>query len=93
MGANAMTIATIDIERAKLDPGSVFRVPSDVVGAASLSADDKMAILLRWQADAEALLRANGEGMPATGPRSAADLLSAVQQAQSRVADKDGSGQ
>jgi hypothetical protein len=79
-----MTIATIDLERAKLDPGSVFRVPADVV-AAELSSDEKKAILLRWEADAEALLRANEEGMPATGNRSAAELLSAVQQARAKL--------
>lgn len=88
-----MTIATIDLERAKLDPGSVFRVPGDVVSAAELSSDDKKAILLRWQADAEALLRANGEGMPATGNRSPAELLSAVQQARASLEDKKGSHQ
>ncbi len=85
-----MTIATIDLERAKLDPGSVFRVPGDVVAATALSSNDKKAILLRWEADAEALLRANEEGMPATGNRSPAELLSAVQHARASLDDKKG---
>lgn len=76
-----MTIAIIDLERAKLDPGSVFRVPGDVVSSEVLSPDDKAAILLRWEADAAALLRANDEGMQPSDDRSAAELLAAVRQA------------
>lgn len=85
-----MTIAIIDLDRAKLDPGSVFRVPGDVVSTDALSRDDKKAILLRWEADVEALLRANEEGMPATGNRSPAELLSAVRQASASLDEKQG---
>jgi hypothetical protein len=73
-----MTRATMDLDRAKLDPASVFRTPEDVLGAAELSAEEKRAILLRWEADAEALLRATEEGMPPADNRSPAELLRAV---------------
>jgi hypothetical protein len=36
---------------------------------------------LRWQEDAEALMRATEEGMPPEGQRSPAELLRAVQDA------------
>jgi hypothetical protein len=69
---------SIDLEKAKLDPASVFRAPEDVLRAPDLSAEDKKSILVRWEADAEALLRANGEGMPPSENRSPAELLRAV---------------
>ena len=50
--------------------------------AAALSAEDKKAILLRWEVDADALMRATEEGMPPEdGRRSPAELLRAVQAA------------
>jgi hypothetical protein len=69
---------TIDLDKAKLDPASVFLAPKDVLDAAGLSVEDKKAILIRWEADAEALLRATEEGMPPEDNRSPAELLRAV---------------
>lgn len=70
-----------ELDQAKLDPGSVFHGPEDVLHA-SLSPDDKKAILLRWEVDAEALMRATGEGMPPSdNRRSPAELLAALQAA------------
>ncbi len=77
------TLAAIDLDKAKLDPASVFGTPRDVVGAAGLTPEDKRSILIRWEADAEALLRATGEGMSET--RSPAELLRAVHEAMQRV--------
>jgi hypothetical protein len=74
-----MTLAVIDLDKAKLDPQSVFNTPDDVLSAPGLSTDDKKAILVRWEADVEALLRATEEGMPPSdNRRSAAELLRAV---------------
>jgi hypothetical protein len=73
-----MTRATINLDRAKLDPASVFSAPEDVLGATELSAEEKRAILVRWEADAEAALRATEEGMPPADNRSPAELLRAV---------------
>ena len=53
-----MTSAAIDLEQAKLDPQSVFRTPSDVLAASGLSPEDKKAILVRWEADVEAIAAA-----------------------------------
>ena len=76
-----MTSAAIDLEQAKLDPQSVFRTPKDVL-ASGLSPEDKKAILVRWEADVEALLRATEEGMPPSdNRRSPAELLRVVHEA------------
>jgi hypothetical protein len=77
-----MTPAAIDLDKAKLDPASVFRAPEDVLGAPGLSPEDKRSILVRWEADVEALLRATEEGMPPSdNRRSPAELLRAVHEA------------
>jgi hypothetical protein len=76
-----MTIAVMDL-KAKLDPQSVFTAPHEVLGAPGLSPEDKKAILVRWEADVEALLRATEEGMPPSENRcGAAELLRAVHEA------------
>ena len=81
------TLAAIDLDKAKLDPGAVFRAPNDVLGAAGLSAEDKKAILVRWEDDADALLRATGEGMPPADNRSPGELLRAVHEALQALED------
>lgn len=77
-----MTHAAMDLDKAKLDPQSVFQAPKDVLGAVGLSPDDKKSVLVRWEADVEALLRATEEGMPPSDNRcSPAELLRAVHEA------------
>jgi hypothetical protein len=76
-----MTRRAIDLDQAKLDPGSVFHAPEEVLGAEELSAEDKRAILVRWEADTEALLRATEEGMPPSNKRSPAELLRVLHEA------------
>ena len=76
-----MTFAAMDLDKAKLDPASVFRAPEDVLGAPGLSPEEKKSILVRWEADVEALLRATEEGMPPSENRSPAELLRAVHEA------------
>jgi len=84
----------IDLERANLDPASVFDAPLDVVAAKDLSLEDKRSILIKWEADADALLRASDEGMePTPGHRSPAEILRAIhaalQQLESRQSSTD----
>jgi hypothetical protein len=77
-----MNVAVIDLDKAKLDPQSVFSTPHEVITAPGLSSNDRKAILIRWEADLEALLRATGEGMPPSETRSSpAELLRAVHEA------------
>jgi hypothetical protein len=75
-----MTFAAMDLDKAKLDPASVFHAPKDVL-CAPLSPEEKKSILVRWEADAEALLRATEEGMLPADNRSPAELLRAVHEA------------
>ena len=76
-----MTGDVIDLNKAKLDPASVFHTPKDVLRAAGLSIEEKKAILIRWEEDAEALLRATEEGMPPADNRNPGEMLRAVHQA------------
>jgi hypothetical protein len=71
----------IDLDKAKLDPASVFHAPKDVLAASGLSLEDKKAILIRWEADADALLRATEEGMPPADNRNPGEMLRAVHEA------------
>ena len=71
------TIASVDLDQAMLDPASVFSAPNDVL-TALLPLEDKKAILMRWEEDAEALLRATEEGMPPVDNRNPAEMLVAV---------------
>ncbi|MGB3022532.1 MAG: hypothetical protein WBB50_10470 [Methyloceanibacter sp.] len=75
------TVSASDLNQAMLDPASVFSAPKDVLEAQGLSPDAKKAILIRWEEDAEALIRATEEGMPPDDNRSPAELLRAVQAA------------
>lgn len=52
-----------ELEQAKLDPATVFDCPQDVLVAEDLTKQQKLAILKRWEMDADALLRAGDEGM------------------------------
>ena len=84
-----MTLAAMDLDKAELDPDSVFPAPKDVLGAPGLSPEEKKSILVRWEADLEALLRATEEGMPlADQRRSPAELLRAVHEAM-QLLDRD----
>ncbi|MGB2933079.1 MAG: hypothetical protein WBE08_12605 [Methyloceanibacter sp.] len=75
------TVSASDLDQAMLDPASVFGAPKDVLEAQGLSPDTKKAILIRWEEDVEALIRATEEGMPPDDNRSPAELLRAVQEA------------
>jgi hypothetical protein len=74
-------MTTLDLDKALLDPGTVFHAPHEVLHAEGLSTEQRKAILLRWQEDAEDLMRATEEGMPPEGQRSPGEVLRAVQDA------------
>jgi hypothetical protein len=80
-----MKVAT-DRDPANLNPASVFAAPGDVVAAQDLSREDKKSILLKWEADTDALLRATDEGMePTPGHRSPAETLRAIHAAMQQL--------
>ena len=51
------------LERAKLNPARTFGSPMAVVETDSIEPAAKLAILKAWEADEQALLRAEDEGM------------------------------
>jgi len=52
-----------DIDKALLDPTSVFKAPEDVLKAHDLTREQKIEILLRWEYDARELQVADDESM------------------------------
>ena len=66
-----------DVDRAMLDPGSVFDKPSDVLQAEDLTREQKIEILRRWEYDARELQVASEENMPGNN----SDLLDLVLEA------------
>jgi hypothetical protein len=53
----------IDLEQARLDPGSVFASPEELCASPGLSKEEKVDLLQRWAEDARELEIADDEGM------------------------------
>ncbi|NKB58701.1 MAG: hypothetical protein GKS00_20420 [Alphaproteobacteria bacterium] len=53
----------MDFEAAKLDPSAVFSIPEAVLTHPSLSDEQKIELLRRWEYDASELAVAEEEGM------------------------------
>ena len=53
----------VDMDRALLDPGSVFAAPEDVLGHKGLSRQQKIDLLRRWEYDASEVSVSTEEGM------------------------------
>jgi hypothetical protein len=51
------------VDKAKLSPARIFKSPMDVVDTTDIRTAEKLAILKAWEADEQALLRAEDEGM------------------------------
>lgn len=81
-----VTTARVDLNRALLDPGSVFIHPEDVVNDPAIGEHDKAEILLRWIYDVTELSVASEEGMNGGGDPA----LETVMQALRRVLPETG---
>ena len=66
----------IDVEKALLDPGLVFKTPGEVVANNELTRAQKIEILRRWEYDVRELQVADEEGMQ--GPEPVTDRKSVV---------------
>jgi hypothetical protein len=53
----------LDLEKARLDPGSVFASPEQLCESPGLSREQKIDLLQRWAEDARELEVAEEEGM------------------------------
>lgn len=65
-------------KKALLSPTSVYQKPMDVVHDESLSRDQKIQILERWEYDARELQVAEEENMPELTPKEKGSMLSRV---------------
>jgi len=68
----------MNIEKALLDPTSVFARPADVLDDPSLSREEKIRILRRWEYDARELEVAEEENMGGGPPDQLGPVLEAL---------------
>lgn len=69
----------MDMDKALLDPAAVFASPSDVAREASLTREQKIQILRRWEYDARELQVADEENMGGDLPDQLDQILAALQ--------------
>ncbi len=69
----------MDIEKAMLDPSSVFMRPDEVCDESSLTRDQKIKVLRRWEYDARELGVAEEENMGGGPPDILEQVLKALQ--------------
>ena len=72
------TDVEIDLEKARLDPGSVFASPEALCESPGLSREQKIDLLQRWAGDARELDVAEAEGMGGGETSVLARILSAL---------------
>lgn len=65
----------IDQEKANLDPTSVFSTPEDVYNEETLTQEQKISILRRWEYDARELAVAEEENMTGGPPSRLEEVL------------------
>jgi hypothetical protein len=58
----------IDVEKALLDPGLVFKTPDELLADNDLTREQKIKILKKWEYDARELQVAEEEGMEGPQP-------------------------
>ena len=68
----------IDVEKALLDPGLVFKTPGEVVANNELTRAQKIEILRRWEYDVRELEVAEEEGMEGPEPVTLDAVLDAL---------------
>lgn len=68
----------IDVEKALLDPGLVFKTPDEVLAEKDLLREQKIKILRKWEYDVRELQVAEEEGMEGPQPVSLDDVLRAL---------------
>ncbi len=68
----------IDVEKALLDPGLVFKTPEELLANNELSREQKIEILRRWEYDVRELQVAEEESMDGPQPVTLDVVLSAL---------------
>jgi hypothetical protein len=75
-------------EKALADVSKVFRSPLEIVEAADLTEQQKIALLKQWDTDLRLKMVASEENMAGTGSDRTAELLQSVQQSLTRLGVK-----
>jgi hypothetical protein len=68
----------IDLDRARLDPGSVFSSPEALRDFRGLTQEQKIELLRRWAYDASELAVAEEEGMTGGEPSQLSGILAVL---------------
>ena len=68
----------MDIEKVQFGPGSVYASPNDVFEDSSLTREQKIKILRRWEYDARELAVAEEESMTGGPPNRLSEILQAL---------------
>jgi hypothetical protein len=68
----------VDVEKALLDPGSVFKTPEELLENTELSREQKIEILRRWEYDVRQLQVAEEESMEGPQPVTLDAVLRAL---------------
>jgi hypothetical protein len=68
----------VDIEKALVDPGLMFKTPQELLANNELSREQKIAILRRWEYDVRQLQVAEEESMEGPQPVSLPAVLKAL---------------
>jgi hypothetical protein len=68
----------VDVEKALVDPGFVFKTPQELLANNALSREQKVEILRRWEYDVRELQVAEAEGMEGPQPVTLDAVLRAL---------------
>jgi hypothetical protein len=74
-------------------PTKEFDRPADVLRAANLSDEQKVAVLKQWELDARLLQTATEEGMSGGEPNMLAEVKAALDKLGAAATKKDGAGE
>lgn len=69
-----------DLERARLNPATVFATPEEILATPNLTRTEKIELLRRWAYDADELAVAEEEGMAGGEPTLQGQILAALDQ-------------
>jgi hypothetical protein len=72
-------------EKALADVSRVFQSPAEIVEAADLTAQQKVALLKQWDTDLRLKMVASEENMAETGSDQTAELLQSVEESLTRL--------
>jgi len=67
-----------DYDQALLDPAAVFKSPRDVLNSDTMTTDQKLTVLKRWETDAQLMSVATEENMGGGEPSRLEDVRHAI---------------